>query len=256
MMSTATAPPRAPETVLAARAEGLTKVFGEVGAEVRAVDGISLDIHSGQFTAVMGPSGSGKSTLMQCMAGLDRITSGRAWLGGEEITSLSEKRLTRLRREAVGFIFQSYNVVPTLPLRENVLLPLSIAGRRPDPEWFDRVVGALGLTERLAHRPAELSGGQQQRAAAARALIARPAVIFADEPTGALDSRSGDELLGVLREAVDAQGQTVVAVTHDPRAAAVADRVVFLRDGRIAGEIASPSADEVLDRMKSLGGGR
>lgn len=237
----------------AARVVDVSKIYGTGDAAVPAVDGITFDIAPGEFTAIMGPSGSGKSTLMQCMAGLDRFTSGRSWLGGVEITALSEKKLTRVRRDMVGFVFQAYNLVPTLSLRENIVLPLSIAGRKPDPEWFTSVVDVLGLGDRLRHRPSELSGGQQQRAAAARALVARPDVIFADEPTGALDSRTGDELLAVLRRAVDEFGQTVVAVTHDPRAAACADRVVFLQDGRIVDEMRFPSAEDVLDRMKSLG---
>ena len=237
----------------AARVEDARKIYGEGDAEVRALDGITEDFPSGQFTAIMGPSGSGKSTLLQTMAGLDQLTSGRAWLGETEITSLSEKRLTRVRRDKVGFIFQAYNLVPTLTVKENITLPLDIARSAPDAEWFDTVVQAVGMADRLDHRPSELSGGQQQRAAVARALASRPDIIFADEPTGALDSTTGAEMLGFMKRAVEEYGQTVVMVTHDPTAASYANRVLFLRDGRVADRMNAPDPGAVLDRMKNLG---
>jgi putative ABC transport system ATP-binding protein len=233
-------------------AEGI-KLYGEGETAVRALDGVSMTFPAGQFTAIMGPSGSGKSTLMQCMAGLDRLTGGHTWLGETEITALDEKRLTQVRRDKVGFVFQAYNLVPTLTVEENITLPLDIAGRKVDRSWFDQVVDAVRMRDRLHHRPSELSGGQQQRAAAARALVARPEIVFADEPTGALDSRSGAELLAFLRRAVDEFGQTVVIVTHDPNAASHADRVLFLNDGHIVDEMEAPTAERVLDRMKTLG---
>lgn len=251
MASTETVAPKTD----AARVEDVTKVYGSGAAEVRALDGITRTFPRGRFTAIMGPSGSGKSTLMHCMAGLDRVTSGRAWIGDVEITNLSEKRVTQVRRDAVGFIFQAFNLVPTLSARENILLPLDIAGRKPDADWFSSVVGSLALEDRLTHRPAELSGGQQQRVAAARALVARPQIVFADEPTGQLDSRSSAELLGVMRRAVDEFGQTIVMVTHDPGAASHADQVLFLADGRIVDEMDDPTADTILERMKSLSAG-
>ena len=237
----------------AARVVDGVKVFGHRDTAVRALDHVCVDFQRGGFTAIMGPSGSGKSTLLHCAAGLDTLTSGEAWVGDVPLASLDERRLTRLRRDRVGFIFQAYNLLPTLTAAENITLPLSLAGRRPDPAWFDEVVDVVGLRDRLHHRPAELSGGQQQRVAAARALVSRPEIIFADEPTGNLDSRAGTGLLAFLRRAVDEFGQTIVMVTHDPSAAAWADRVVFLADGRVVDELGAPSADGVLDHMKRLG---
>jgi putative ABC transport system ATP-binding protein len=238
----------------AARAVGLTKVYGEGHAAVRALDGVSVEFERGRFSAIMGPSGSGKSTLLHCMAGLDAPTSGNTFIGEVDLTTLSEKHLTLLRREKVGFVFQAYNLIPTLTASENITLPLDIAGDRPDAAWFDLVVDAVGLRERLTHRPAELSGGQQQRVASARALMSRPEIVFADEPTGNLDSRSGHELLGFLRDAVKVHDQTIVMVTHDAAAAGFADRVVFLADGRIVDEMSRPTTERVLDRLKSLEG--
>ena len=237
----------------AARAVSATKVYGKGDAEVRAIDGIDVDFAAGKFTAIMGPSGSGKSTLMHCMAGLDTLTSGHAYLGDVDLTPLGERQLTKIRRDRVGFIFQAFNLVPTLTARENITLPFDIAGRDVDEEWLRSVVDAVGMGDRLSHRPTELSGGQQQRVAAARALVARPTIVFADEPTGALDSRSGADLLGFMRRAADDYGQTIVMVTHDPSAASHSDRVVFLADGRIVDEMLEPTADRVLDRMKTLG---
>ncbi|WP_327191488.1 ABC transporter ATP-binding protein [Streptomyces xinghaiensis] len=234
----------------AARAESLTKAFGSGETAVIAVDAVDVTIERGRFTAVMGPSGSGKSTLMHCLAGLDSVSAGRVWLGGTEITGLKEKDLTRLRRDRIGFMFQSFNLLPTLTAAENITLPMDIAGRKPDRAWLDRVIDTLHLRDRLSHRPSQLSGGQQQRVACARALASRPELIFADEPTGNLDSRSGREVLRFLREAVDELGQTVVMVTHDPNAAAYADRVLFLADGRIVDEMAEPTAERVLQRMR------
>ena len=238
----------------AARAEHLSKVYGTGEATVAALDDVSVGLDRGRFTAIMGPSGSGKSTLLHLLAGLDRPTSGTVHLGDTDITSLSDKRLTMLRRDRIGFIFQSFNLLPTMTAAENIVLPLKIAGRKPDRQWVASIVEAIGLTGRLGHRPSELSGGQQQRVAAARALASRPDIIFADEPTGALDSRSGAELLGFLRRAVDDLGQTVVMVTHDPAASCHADRVLFLGDGHVVDEMQTPSADEVLDCMLHLGG--
>ena len=240
---------------LAARALGATKVYGKDDAEVRALDGIDVEFASGAFTAIMGPSGSGKSTLMQCMAGLDRLTSGECWIGEVELTGLSEKEITTVRRDRVGFIFQSFNLVPTLTAAENIRLPLDIAGREPEGDWMDQVVDALNLRPRLKHRPSELSGGQQQRVAAARALVSRPDIVFADEPTGQLDSQSSAELLDFLRRAADEFGQTIVMVTHEPSAASRADRVIFLADGRIVDQMTEPSPESILDRMKTLGAG-
>jgi putative ABC transport system ATP-binding protein len=254
-MATMPPPPPTIATRPAARVEDAIKVYGVGDAEVRALDGVTIAFPAGGFTAIMGPSGSGKSTLMQCMAGLDHLTSGRAFLGDVEITGLDERRLTEVRRDRVGFVFQAYNLVPTLTVAENITLPLDIAGRAPDREWVDRVVEAVGLTDRLTHKPSELSGGQQQRAAAARALASRPDIVFADEPTGALDSRTGAEMLGFMRRAAREFGQTVVMVTHDPNAASFADRVVFLGDGRVVGEMEAPTAEGVLDRMKTMGTG-
>jgi putative ABC transport system ATP-binding protein len=239
-------------TAVAARVVDLTKVYGSGDAEVRALDGVSLDIASGEFTAVMGPSGSGKSTLMHCCAALDVPTSGQVFVGDTEIGSLSDKKLTQLRRERIGFVFQSFNLVPTLSAGENILLPLSIAGRKPEPAWYESVISTVKLGDRLDHRPNQLSGGQQQRVAVARALMSRPHIVFADEPTGNLDSKSGAEVLTLLRSSVDDSGQTIVMVTHDPVAAAYTDRVVFLADGKIVDELRSPDRDQVLNKMQEL----
>ena len=239
-------------TASAVRAVGLSKIYGSGDTVVRALDDLSIEIPEGSFTAIMGPSGSGKSTLLHCLAGLDRPTAGQIFLGATEVTACSEKELTLVRRDQVGFVFQAYNLLPMLTALENIVLPLSLAGRHPDQAWLDKVIGTVRLEDRLGHRPDELSGGQQQRVAVARALVSRPKVIFADEPTGNLDSRSGAEMLGFLREAVDTLGQTVVMVTHDPVAASYADRVVLLADGRIVDEMAKPTPEAVLDRMKKL----
>jgi putative ABC transport system ATP-binding protein len=237
----------------AARAVDLVKVYGRGDTAVRALDGVSVAFPSGHFTAIMGPSGSGKSTLMQCMAGLDRITSGQVYIGDVDISGLSDRDLTRLRRDQVGFIFQSYNLLPTLTAGENIVLPLSIAGRDPDRAWIDTVVAAVGLGDRLHHRPVELSGGQQQRVAAARALASRPAIVFADEPTGNLDSKASAELLDFMGRTVTEFGQTIVMVTHDPLAASHAEAVLFLQDGRIVSRMDGPTPERVLDAMKALG---
>jgi putative ABC transport system ATP-binding protein len=236
----------------AARTVDLTKTYGTGAAEVRALDSVSVELLAGEFTAVMGPSGSGKSTLMHCCAALDTATSGSVFVGDTELAGLDDKELTRLRRDEVGFVFQSFNLVPTLTAEENITLPLSIAGRRPDPEWYSTVISTVGLGDRLRHRPNQLSGGQQQRVAVARALASRPSIVFADEPTGNLDSRSGAEVLTLLRRSVDEFGQTVVMVTHDPVAAAFTDRVVFLADGKVVSELRSPTRDLVLERMKRM----
>ncbi|MFJ2396835.1 MULTISPECIES: ABC transporter ATP-binding protein [unclassified Streptomyces] len=235
---------------IAARARGLTKAYGSGETTVLALDSVDVAIARGRFTAVMGPSGSGKSTLMHCLAGLDTVSAGQVWLGDTEITGLKDRELTRLRRDRIGFMFQSFNLIPTLNAAENITLPMDIAGQRPDQKWLDQVIDTLGLRDRLKHRPAQLSGGQQQRVACARALASRPELIFADEPTGNLDSRAGLEVLGFLREAVDELGQTVVMVTHDPGAAAHSDLVLFLGDGRIVDEMERPTAEAVLERMK------
>jgi putative ABC transport system ATP-binding protein len=237
----------------AARAERLTKIYGSGLTEVTALDQVSLEIGARSFTAVMGPSGSGKSTLMHCMAGLDSANGGQVWIGSEEITALPERRLTRVRRDHVGFVFQAYNLLPVLSAADNITLPLDIAGRSADREWLSTVIETVGLTDRLRHRPTELSGGQQQRVAIARALAGRPEIIFADEPTGNLDSRAGAEVLDLLRRCVREFGRTIVMVTHDPVAASYADRVVFLADGHIAGELGQPTPQTVLDRMAALG---
>ncbi|MCU1672936.1 MAG: hypothetical protein JWN77_1049 [Frankiales bacterium] len=236
----------------AARAEGLTKTYGSGDAAVTALDGVTVSFAAGEFTAIMGPSGSGKSTLMHVMAGLDSPTSGESWVGETALSGLKDKGLTALRRDAIGFVFQQFNLLPTLTAGENITLPLDIAGRKADPAWLDEVIAAVGLADRLGHRPAEMSGGQQQRVACARALVTRPSVVFADEPTGNLDSRAGAEVLGFLRRSVKDLGQTVVMVTHDPVAASYADRVVFLADGRLVGELRDPTAESVLDRIKAL----
>lgn len=236
----------------AARARALTKRYGDGDTAVIALDDVNLDIPVGQFTAVMGPSGSGKSTLMHCMAGLDAVTSGSIQLGDVDLATCSDKQLTLLRREQVGFVFQSFNLIPTLNALENITLPLDIAGRTVDRQWLDRIVDTVGLRDRLSHRPSELSGGQQQRVAAARALVTKPRIIFADEPTGNLDSNASEEVLGFLRASVDEFGQTIVMVTHEPTAAAYADRVVFLADGRVVHEMLDPTAHSVLEMMKTL----
>jgi putative ABC transport system ATP-binding protein len=256
MMTSAAEAMMWPEGLLplpAVRAEAVTKVYGKGDTAVRALDGVSLAIPAGRFTAIMGPSGSGKSTLMHCLAGLDTLSSGSVWVGDVELNRLSEKELTRLRRDRIGFVFQAYNLLPMLSARENITLPLDLAGRRPDRAWLDGVIATVGLADRLRHRPSELSGGQQQRVAVARALAGRPEVVFADEPTGNLDSRSGGEILAFMRRAVDEMGQTIVMVTHDPGAAAYADSVVFLADGRVVDSLEQPTAETVLDRMKRLG---
>jgi putative ABC transport system ATP-binding protein len=237
---------------VAARAVEVWKVYGSEATRVDALAGVTVDIQRGRFTAIMGPSGSGKSTLLHCLAGLDRVTGGQVWIGDAQVDTLGDRGLTRLRREKVGFVFQLFNLLPTLTAEENITLPLAIGGRKPDRAWLDRIVNSLGLGDRLGHRPAQLSGGEQQRVACARALVTRPEVVFADEPTGNLDSRSSAEVLEFLRSSAGELGQTVVMVTHDPTAAAYADGVVFLVDGRIVGELADPTAARVLDRMKHL----
>ncbi|MFI7431280.1 ABC transporter ATP-binding protein [Micromonospora sp. NPDC049836] len=241
-----------PTAGVAVSARELRKEYGAGPQPVVALAGVDLDLAAGRFTAVMGPSGSGKSTLLHCLAGLDRPCAGTVRIGAAELARLDDRRLTLLRRDRVGFVFQRFNLLPTLTAEENIVLPLAIAGRRPDPDWLRQVVAAVGLTDRLGHRPAELSGGQQQRVAVARALITRPWVVFADEPTGNLDSRSGAEVLRLLREAVDDLGQTVVMVTHDPVAAAHADRVIFMADGRLVDELRTPTAGQVLDTLARL----
>jgi len=237
-----------------ARVVDAVKVYGHGTAAVRALDGVTLELAAGRLTAIMGPSGSGKSTLLHCLAALDSLTSGRVFLGETELGGLSDRRLTLLRRERIGFIFQGFNLLPALTAMDNILLPLRIRGRQPDQAWLDQLVGLTGLGGRLHHRPAELSGGEQQRVAAVRALAGRPEVIYADEPTGSLDRQASRNLLVFLRRAVADFGQTVLMVTHDPAAAAAADRVVFLADGTVAGELAEPSRDQVLDALKDLGG--
>jgi putative ABC transport system ATP-binding protein len=251
-VSTVTPADRRPASP-AARAVEMTKTYGNGDVVVRALDGVSVEFERGRFTAVMGPSGSGKSTLMHCMAGLDVPTSGRAFVGDREIGRLDDDGLTELRRDRIGFVFQSFNLVPTLTAAENITLPVDLAGANVDPAWFDYLVDALGIADRLSHRPSEMSGGQQQRIACARALIRRPELIFADEPTGNLDSRSSADLLAFLRRSVTEHGQSIVMVTHDPRGAAYADRVVFLADGRVVGDLASPTADAVVEQMMTLG---
>ena len=240
-------------TAVAARAIGATKTYGKGDGAVIALNRVNVEFAAGAFTAIMGPSGSGKSTLMHCLAGLDELTAGQVLIGDVDLTTLNDKHLTLLRRDKVGFIFQAYNLVPTLTALENITLPMDLAGRKPDRAWLDQVVDTIGLRNRLEHRPSELSGGQQQRVAVGRAMAGRPQIIFADEPTGNLDSRSGAEILDFMRRAVRDLGQTIVMVTHDPRAASYADRVVFLADGRIVDEIEGPTAESVLDRMKTVG---
>ncbi|MDI5967414.1 ABC transporter ATP-binding protein [Streptomyces sp. SL13] len=240
------------DSAVAARGRQVTKSYGTEETRVVALDAVDVDIVRGQFTAIMGPSGSGKSTLMHCLAGLDTVTSGRIWIGETEVTGLKDKQLTRLRRDQIGFIFQAYNLLPTLNAIENITLPMDIAGRKPDQAWLTTVVETVGLGSRLKHRPTQLSGGQQQRVAVARALAARPDIIFGDEPTGNLDSRAGAEILGFLRRSVDDLGQTIVMVTHDPVAASYADRVLYLADGRIVDDMADPTAEQVLERMATF----
>ncbi|MEV4125911.1 ABC transporter ATP-binding protein [Nocardia sp. NPDC049707] len=239
-------------TTVAARAVDLVKIYGHGDTQVRALDGVSAEFMKGEFTAIMGPSGSGKSTLMHCLAGLDSASTGTVRIGDTDLAGLSDKQMTRLRRDRIGFVFQAFNLVPTLTAQENITLPLDIAGRKPNQDWLDTVIKRLGLTDRLTHRPSELSGGQQQRVACARALAGKPEIIFGDEPTGNLDSRASEEVLSILRAAVDEFEQTVVIVTHEPHAAGYADRVVFLADGRIVDELRDPTAESVLDKMKSL----
>ncbi|MGI9604389.1 MAG: ABC transporter ATP-binding protein [Acidimicrobiales bacterium] len=240
-------------TTTAARAVAATKVYGEGDTKVVALDQVDANFEQGRFTAIMGPSGSGKSTLMHCMAGLDNLTSGQVFIGETELGLLSEQQLTLLRRDYVGFVFQAFNLVPTLNALENITLPLTLAGREPDAAWLDQVITTVGLGDRTTHRPSELSGGQQQRVAVARALASQPQIIFADEPTGNLDSRTGSEILEFMRHAVDALGQTIVMVTHDPMAASYSNRVVFLADGRAVDELLEPTSDSVFDKMRELG---
>jgi putative ABC transport system ATP-binding protein len=240
-------------TAAAAHTIDAMKVYGKGQTEVRALDGVTIGFESQRLTAIMGPSGSGKSTLLHCIAGLDSLTSGRAFIGDVDLSSLNDRRLTLLRRNSVGFVFQAYNLVPTLTALENITLPLRLAGRKGDPDWIRTVVETMGLTDRLSHRPSELSGGQQQRVAVARALANRPQIIFGDEPTGNLDSRSSTEVLTFMRGAVDDMGQTIVIVTHDPRAASYADRIVFLADGRVVDEMVHPTVELILERMKRFG---
>ena len=240
------------EGAVAARVTNLTKTYGTGETRVVALDDVTIDLMAGEFTAVMGPSGSGKSTLMHCLAALDTADSGSVMVGDQELTVLKDKALTRLRRDEIGFVFQSYNLVPTLTAEENILLPMAIAGRSPDRAWYDSVIATVSLADRLSHKPHELSGGQQQRVAVARALVSRPTVVFADEPTGNLDSTSGAEVLELLRRSVDDHGQTVVMVTHDPVAAAWTDRVLFLADGRVVDELRDPTREQVLDQMARM----
>jgi putative ABC transport system ATP-binding protein len=239
-------------TVPAASARDATKTYGRGDTEVRALDGVDVDFAAGEFTAIMGPSGSGKSTLMHCMAGLDRLTTGTVTIGDVDVTSASEKELTLLRRDRLGFIFQAFNLVPTLTAIENITLPMKLAGRKPERDWLDHVIGTVGLANRLKHRPSELSGGQQQRVAVARALAGRPQIIFADEPTGNLDSTTGAEILAFMRHVVREFGQTIVMVTHDPVAASYSHRVVFLADGSVTGHLPDPTPDAVIDQMRRL----
>ena len=246
--------PHLVRSVPAARALNAVKLYGTAETSVRALDGVNVDFAPGCFTAIMGPSGSGKSTLLHCLAGLDDLTSGSISIGDTILGTLRERQLTRLRRDRIGFIFQAFNLLPTLTAAENITLPLALAGHRPDAAWFDTVVDVVGLRDRLHHRPAELSGGQQQRVAAARALVSRPEIILADEPTGNLDSKAGGELLAFMRRAVDGFGQTIVMVTHDPVAASYADRIVFLADGQVVDEMFEPTAERAIDHMKQLGG--
>ena len=244
----------APAPFVAARAVDVSKVYGRGEAEVRALDGINVEFYSGRFTAIMGPSGSGKSTLMHVLAGLDSLSAGQVFVGDVDVSRLNDRQLTQLRRDHIGFIFQAFNLVPTLTALENITLPSALAGRKPDAAWLDHVIDTVGLKKRLKHRPSELSGGQQQRVAVARALASRPQIIFADEPTGNLDSHTGAEILSFMRTAVREFGQTIVMVTHDPVAASYSDRAVFLADGRIVDSLDNPTSDAVFDRIKNLGG--
>jgi len=243
----------APPLTAVARALNAVKVYGKDDTEVRALDDVTVEFATGRFTAIMGPSGSGKSTLMHCVAGLDGLTSGQVFIDGVELGTLNDKELTRLRRERVGFVFQAFNLIPTLDAYENITLPIDLANNRPDQEWVDRVVRTVGLGDRLKHRPSELSGGQQQRVAVARAMASQPAIIFADEPTGNLDSRTGSEILTFMRQAVEEFGQTIVMVTHDPVAAGYSDHALFLADGKIVDEMPEPTSQKVLDRLKAFG---
>jgi len=251
--SSPTSTPPSPTPPAAAKMVDGAKVYGAGDTEVRALDGVSVGFESGCFTAIMGPSGSGKSTLMHCVAGLDDLSSGSVFIGDTELGSLTDRELTLLRRDKVGFVFQSFNLIPSLTASENLTLPLDLAGRKPDRDWMDSLVSSLGIAERLSHRPDELSGGQQQRVAIGRALVGKPSIVFADEPTGNLDSATGGEVLDFLRRAVDDLDQTMVMVTHDANAAATANRVLFLADGQIVSEMGDPTADAVLDRIKHLG---
>jgi putative ABC transport system ATP-binding protein len=253
-MATATTftPPRVAQKA-AARTVDAVKLYGKGQTEVRALDDVTVEFVTGRFTAIMGPSGSGKSTLLHCVAGLDTLTSGKAFIGEADLSTLNDHELTTLRRDHVGFVFQSFNLVPTITAEDNINLPILLAGRKGDREWISKIIGTMGIGDRLKHRPSELSGGQQQRVAVARALASRPEIIFADEPTGNLDSRAGAEVLGFMRRAVDDMGQTIVMVTHDPIAASYADRIVFLADGRVVDEMHQPTADRVLERMKRFG---
>ena len=250
-LETAIGTPTAPR--VAAHTVEATKIYGRGQTEVRALDGITVEFEAQRFTAIMGPSGSGKSTLLHCVAGLDTLTSGSVFIGDDDLSRMSDRQLTHLRRDRIGFVFQAYNLIPTLTALENVTLPRRLANRNGDDEWVHTVVDILGLTDRLAHRPAEMSGGQQQRVAVARALASRPEIIFGDEPTGNLDSHSSGEVLSFLRRAVDDMGQTIVMVTHDPRAASYADRILFIGDGRVVDEMSHPTTDRVLERMKRFG---
>nr|WP_233506886.1 ABC transporter ATP-binding protein [Jiangella anatolica] len=245
-----TTEPSSPRT--AARAVDLTKIYGKDDTRVVALGGVTVEFAAGAYTAIMGPSGSGKSTLMHCMAALDSSTSGQVYIGDTDLSGLNDKELTRLRRDKIGFVFQAFNLIPTLTAKENITLPLDIAGKSVDKEWFDNVIATVGLGDRLGHKPNQLSGGQQQRVACARALVSKPEIIFADEPTGNLDSRSGTEVLSFLRRSVREFGQTIVMVTHDPNAAAYSDRVLFLADGQIVDEMSDPTAEKVLERMKGF----
>jgi len=243
----------APAVTAAAGAIAAVKIYGKAGTEVRALDGVTVSFERGKFTAIMGPSGSGKSTLMHCLAGLDSLTDGQVFIDETYLANLNDKQLTELRRDQVGFVFQAFNLIPTLTAKENITLPLALGGRKPDEAWMSQVIEAVGLADRLAHKPSELSGGQQQRVAVARALVSRPKIIFADEPTGNVDSRASAEILGFMRQAVTDLGQTIVMVTHDPVAASYADRVVFLADGKVVDEMHQPTADRILDHLKRLG---
>jgi putative ABC transport system ATP-binding protein len=243
----------APRNMAIAGTVDAVKIYGSGDTEVRALDGVTVGFDQGRFTAIMGPSGSGKSTLMHCVAGLDNLTSGRVYIGDVDLSTLADKELTLLRRERIGFVFQSFNLLPTLTALENITLPMDLAGSKPDQAWLDNVIDTVGLRDRLAHRPSELSGGQQQRVAVGRALAGRPQIIFADEPTGNLDSKAGAEVLSFMRQAVDELGQTIVMVTHDPIAAGYADFALFLADGRIVDEMAAPTSEKVLDRLKAIG---